>query len=503
MSLKQGSDTKPQNGALANNQFATLDSLGAYYEQYYGSLVKQAMGMLGSADAAREAIQEAVVDTAQQIADGTEVRNIGAYLRVAVRFRCLRARCRNRNPLPLDVAMNVSSKRPTSPAEIAELKQDCEDLYDAADQLPSAQKSAFLMAEVRGMDYHMIAASLGRSEHAVRQLLVRARQRIREAVAEDFAPVLLPIARLRAALRSTLGSQVRDLRDFVATKLANLQNVVAGMSQRAASLPTHPVEALVAGALLVAVGVTPGPQTLPAPGADPGHRVPAVAPTAPGADQPSVGSRQDRTAGVPLPASFEAPQTAGRDGETGSSDPGKTGGDESGGSHKPSAPGFSASTAHNAAPTDDRRVFDPGDAPIVELDSPCSGGGGSCVAVGGLSPTGTPSQLGTAGQQPVGAGAAGGGPQGGGFPGAGPGDNQIGGSAETGSGVGGDSSSGSGGSASGSGSGDESPGGSGAPETGYPDTTGPLPAQHATAGKPRTGAVAAPHVKASEPAPTS
>lgn len=431
-SIKQGGVAEIVDAPVANGQVATFDSLGVYYESNYTSLVRQAMGMLRSKEAAHDAIQEAVTDTAQQIADGIEIHNIGAYLRVALRFRCLRVQCSKHQPLPLEAAMNEPTKRLSSPAEIAELNHACQTLYGAAGQLPNAEKSAFVMADVHGMDYNTIAKSLGRTEHAVRQLLWRARRRIRDAVTADLIPALVPIAGLRATARGFFGPRLRDLRDLLVAKLTGLQHVVATIVQRVpAGATAQPVELVVAGALLLtAVGGSPAPAV---PAHSDGRQVTAIAP----APREVARSRHGDAGPLTVPG-FPSLSSGG---EIRPNAPGGSG-NAPAQSRRPVTDGLLTTNAQNAAaPNGNRQTIDTNSLPLVPVDSPCGNGDGSCTPTGDVAQIGSISQVASGGEQPGG----GGGQQGGLTPGGGsggelggnPGGSATGGGPPFGGGTGG------------------------------------------------------------------
>ena len=69
------------------------------------------------------------------------------------------------------------------PPQIAERRDSLKRVISGINKLPDRQRRALLMREFEGRDYTEIASLMGEGEGAVRQLLFRARQRMRTAVA--------------------------------------------------------------------------------------------------------------------------------------------------------------------------------------------------------------------------------------------------------------------------------------------------------------------------------
>lgn len=247
--MLQAKDSANPRRAVADDDLtrsiAGLNALSVLYENEQASrdLYKHALSVLGSPELAKDAVQEAFADVTARIKHGTQIVHLYAYLKKTVRNISLQ-HWRQRIAVPLDEE-ELDPADGDLPAETVHLKQRCEAIYSAVDRLPAAQRSAFLLAELRGFDYAEVASTLNRSENAVRLLLSRARIQIRNAVGPDTPWLCLPLVRPRPR----------------AGRLADLHASVSELVTRYAQFVTHvaqPAAAIVAATLVVATTAGPG-----------------------------------------------------------------------------------------------------------------------------------------------------------------------------------------------------------------------------------------------------
>jgi RNA polymerase sigma-70 factor (ECF subfamily) len=145
--------------------------------------------MLGDVDEAEDIVQEAYLRW-YRADDRRDIRSSEAWLvrvvsRLAVdRLRRLRTeRAMYPGPwLPEPIATDAPAapSTPASPDLNAELASDLSvALLVLLEQLAPEERAAFLLREVFGMDYEEIASTLERRPDAVRQMVHRARERVR------------------------------------------------------------------------------------------------------------------------------------------------------------------------------------------------------------------------------------------------------------------------------------------------------------------------------------
>ena len=169
---------------------AQIKELSAYFRRSYHLLYGQALGLVASPEVAEDVVQEAFTNTSERIEAGTRIENMNSWLRCCVQNISIK-HLRRKPTLPLQEELEIGGY--TLPADLAHTRQRFADVCHAIDRLAPAQKSAFILAEIRGMAHRDIADAMDRSEGSVRQLISRARNRIREANGRRELSVVLPL----------------------------------------------------------------------------------------------------------------------------------------------------------------------------------------------------------------------------------------------------------------------------------------------------------------------
>ena len=152
---------------------------GPAFEAHRPLLFSIAYRMLGSASEAEDVLQDAWVRARQD--EHADVRSPRAYLTTIVTRLCidhLRSAERTRMEYP----------GPWLPEPLAEPNQDSTDLASSLttaflvmlERLGPTERAVFLLREVFDVDYDEIARSVGKTEANTRQILTRARGRLRE-----------------------------------------------------------------------------------------------------------------------------------------------------------------------------------------------------------------------------------------------------------------------------------------------------------------------------------
>src|SRR6476619_2078520 len=158
---------------------ASIEWDGTTFEAHRPLLFSIAYRMLGSASEAEDVIQDAWLRARQD--EDADVRSPRAYLTTIVTRLCidhLRSAERTRMEYP----------GPWLPEPLAEPNQDSVELASSLttaflvllQQLSPTERAVFLLREVFELDFDEIAASVGKSEANTRQILTRARRRLRE-----------------------------------------------------------------------------------------------------------------------------------------------------------------------------------------------------------------------------------------------------------------------------------------------------------------------------------
>jgi RNA polymerase sigma factor (sigma-70 family) len=159
-------------------------SLTQHFETYRPRLRAVAYRMLGSLTEADDAVQECWLRLRR--ADAQEVGNLGGWLTTVVARICLDAlrarRLRREEPLDMRLPEPVVSGDALDPEQEALLADAVGlALLVVLDTLAPAERLAFVLHDMFDVPFDEIAAVLGRSAPATRQLASRARRRVQNA----------------------------------------------------------------------------------------------------------------------------------------------------------------------------------------------------------------------------------------------------------------------------------------------------------------------------------
>jgi RNA polymerase sigma-70 factor (ECF subfamily) len=162
-----------------------VDELARQFEAHRPRLRAVAYRMLGSANDADDAVQEAWLRLARNGADG--VQNLGGWLTTVVArvsLDVLRSRASRREE-PLDATNDVPTDAdgPEQEALLADAVGPA--LLLVLDALTPAERLAFVLHDLFAVPFDEVATILGRSPDAAKQLASRARRRVRGAGTPD------------------------------------------------------------------------------------------------------------------------------------------------------------------------------------------------------------------------------------------------------------------------------------------------------------------------------
>ena len=154
------------------------------FEAYRGRLLGLAYRMLGSRADAEDMVQDAWLKWTQ--ADRTDVENDESFLTTIVTRLCLDRlkleRTRRQSYIGPWLPEPIVDAHALSPQTASEIADDLSyALLLALERLSPLERAAFLLHDVFDRPFAELAATLERSEVAVRQLAARARKAVREA----------------------------------------------------------------------------------------------------------------------------------------------------------------------------------------------------------------------------------------------------------------------------------------------------------------------------------
>src|SRR6186997_232803 len=163
------------------------DYLAERFEEHRTHLRAVAYRMLGSSGEVDDAVQEAWLRLSR--ADATSIDNLGGWLTTVVARVCLdmlRSRKSHREEpftpdAPEPVATGTSGSSPEHEALLADSVGLA--LLVVLDRLTPAERLAFVLHDMFALPFEEIAAIVGRSTTATRQLASRARRRVRGGAA--------------------------------------------------------------------------------------------------------------------------------------------------------------------------------------------------------------------------------------------------------------------------------------------------------------------------------
>ncbi|AWW35809.1 MULTISPECIES: RNA polymerase sigma factor [Streptomyces] len=159
------------------------DSFAVLVQRHSRSLLALARCMLGNAQDAEDAVQDAFVSAWRRLPEyrhGAEFRTW--MYRITVN-RCLTMRRRRPPSLSLDSVLEPATGDAWSqPARAAERDAATAALSDALAELDAGQRVCWILREVQGMPYKEIAHVTRSSEQTVRGRLYRARRSLQEAM---------------------------------------------------------------------------------------------------------------------------------------------------------------------------------------------------------------------------------------------------------------------------------------------------------------------------------
>lgn len=160
------------------------DAYADLVRRYQEAMYRYALGMVGSADAAADLVQDALIKGFTRLGTCQDPSRFGSWV-----FRILRNLCldhlkdlrQQTVPLDPDASYESGQEDPLTFVERAELSRS---VIEALASLPVAQREAFVMKHVEELSYEEMAERAEASISALKMRVKRAREALHAALAE-------------------------------------------------------------------------------------------------------------------------------------------------------------------------------------------------------------------------------------------------------------------------------------------------------------------------------
>jgi RNA polymerase sigma factor (sigma-70 family) len=175
---EEATDGEVVRAVLAGDTERYAELVRRYRDRY----ARYAARMLGSADAAEDAVQDAFVRAYDQLAQCRDPNKFVGWFFLILRNRCFAERRRSKDVAPLEAAGAVAAPEgegggPDGSIDTAERQRA---LQQALLELTPEQREVFVLKHVEGLSYGEIAERLGTSVPSLKMRMHRAYDRLRE-----------------------------------------------------------------------------------------------------------------------------------------------------------------------------------------------------------------------------------------------------------------------------------------------------------------------------------
>jgi RNA polymerase sigma-70 factor, ECF subfamily len=156
-----------------------VDQYAVLVRRYQDRYARFATRMLGSVDAAEDAVQEAFIRAYEQLAQCREPENFAGWFFIILRNRCLAAERQAKATVDLD---SVLAEPPVG--ERADRRAEAAGEWDALERalrhLTPEQREVFVLRHVEDWSYEEMAQRTGISVAALKMRMHRSYERLRE-----------------------------------------------------------------------------------------------------------------------------------------------------------------------------------------------------------------------------------------------------------------------------------------------------------------------------------
>jgi RNA polymerase sigma-70 factor (ECF subfamily) len=177
-----GNDGEVVRAVLAGDIERYAELVRRYRDRY----ARYAARMLGSIDAAEDAVQDAFIRAYDQLSQCRDPDNFAGWFFLILRNRCFAEQRRNHRagsvtPEMLDVAS--PREAPDGAMERSETRRA---LGRALQKLTQEQRDVFVLKHIEGMSYEQIATMIGASVPSLKMRMHRAYDRLREEMRDHL-----------------------------------------------------------------------------------------------------------------------------------------------------------------------------------------------------------------------------------------------------------------------------------------------------------------------------
>jgi RNA polymerase sigma factor (sigma-70 family) len=174
-------------GLIAAETNGSSRDTEALYREHGTAVARLCRSLLRDRGEAEDATQQVFLSAHRALLNGAAPREPLAWLLAVARNECY-ARFRQHALAPVPAAETPEGA--TADASVQVLRAgELASVWDEVGRMPSTQREAFLLREIRGLSYGQVADELSLSPPSVRSLLLRARARLRHRLGDVAAGV--------------------------------------------------------------------------------------------------------------------------------------------------------------------------------------------------------------------------------------------------------------------------------------------------------------------------
>ncbi|HXF96922.1 MAG TPA: sigma-70 family RNA polymerase sigma factor [Gemmatimonadales bacterium] len=172
----RGTDGEVVRAVLGGDVERYAELVRRYRDRY----ARYAARMLGSLDAAEDAVQDAFVRAFDQLRQCRDPENFAGWFFLILRNRCYAERRRRSREGPRVDELAGALEAPDHPDGAVERAERRRILQEALLKLTPDQREVFVLKHLEGMSYDEIAAILGATVPSLKMRMHRAYDRLRE-----------------------------------------------------------------------------------------------------------------------------------------------------------------------------------------------------------------------------------------------------------------------------------------------------------------------------------
>ena len=156
-----------------------VEQYAVLIRRYQHRYARFAARMLGSVDAAEDAVQDAFIRAYEQLSRCREPDNFVGWFFLILRNRCLAEQRRAKSAARTEVSL-VDHPAPDRTDRATEVEDQRRALWRAVASLTPEQREVFVLRHVEGWSYEAIAEQTGSSVAALKMRMHRGYDRLRE-----------------------------------------------------------------------------------------------------------------------------------------------------------------------------------------------------------------------------------------------------------------------------------------------------------------------------------